>query len=74
MVLLVAGRVVRTATSLWQERETMVRVVWDVSEWLGEEAQLLLVDDDDGPRGHLLCDHIVLYDTPAPPPAEDPGG
>jgi hypothetical protein len=59
--LQVDGRIARTATSIFQGSESMVRVAWDVSDLRGKEARLVLVDEDDGPWGHLLCDHVVLY-------------
>jgi hypothetical protein len=59
--LRVQGRPERTATSIWYEQETLTRVVWDVSAFQGQEAQLALVDQDWGSWGHLTCDHVVLY-------------
>ncbi len=59
--LRVDGRAERRATSIWNEQETLTRVVWDVSSFVGKTAQLALVDEDSGPWGHLTCDHVVLY-------------
>jgi hypothetical protein len=59
--LQVDGRVEKTATGIFQGSESLVRVAWDVAHLRGKEARLVLVDEDDGPWGHLLCDHVVLY-------------
>jgi hypothetical protein len=59
--LRVQDRVERRATGIWEQQETMTRVVWDVSAWKGEEARLWLIDEDAGSWAHLLVDHVVLY-------------
>jgi hypothetical protein len=59
--LRVRGRTERTAVNIWYQQETLTRVVWDVSAFQGQEAQLALVDEDAGSWGHLTCDHVVLY-------------
>jgi hypothetical protein len=59
--LRVEGRVEKMATGIFQASESLVRVAWDVGYLRGKEARLVLVDEDDGPWGHLLCDHVVLY-------------
>jgi hypothetical protein len=59
--LRVDGRQVRTATGIFEGSETMIKVVWDVKPFMNREAQVVLVDQDAGPWGHLLCDHVVLY-------------
>jgi hypothetical protein len=59
--LRVKGRAERIAVNLWREQETLTRVVWDVSAFEGQEAQIALVDEDRGSWGHLTCDHVVLY-------------
>jgi hypothetical protein len=59
--LRVDGRVERRATSIWHDQETLTRVVWDVTPFVGKRAQIALVDEDSGSWGHLTCDHIVLY-------------
>jgi hypothetical protein len=59
--LIVDGRVEKTATGIFQGSESMVRVAWDVGHLQGREARIMLVDEDDGSWGHLLCDHVVLY-------------
>ncbi len=55
------GRAVRTALPVFLFHEVMTNRVWDVSDFVGREAVLVLVDDDEGPWGHLLCDEVVLY-------------
>ena len=60
--LRVGGRAERSATGIWEAQETMTRVVWDVRQLQGKDAQLWLIDEDAGPWAHLLCDHVVLYD------------
>ena len=57
----VDGRTERSAVGIWEQKETLTRVVWDVHTLQGKDAQLVLVDDDMGFWGHLLCDHVVLY-------------
>jgi hypothetical protein len=59
--LRVAGRAERSAVSIWQQQETLTRVVWDVSPFMGQRVQLALVDQDSGSWGHVTCDHVVLY-------------
>jgi hypothetical protein len=59
--LRVEGRVERTAVSIWEQQETLTRVVWDVSAFAGKGGQLALVDEDAGAWGHLTCNHVVLY-------------
>ena len=59
--LRVEGQAVRRAVGIWQEQETLTRIVWDVSAYQGKQANLWLVDEDPGYFGHLLCDHVVLF-------------
>jgi hypothetical protein len=60
--LRVDGRMVRRASSVFRTQETLIKVVWDVEELRGQQAQLVLVDSDPGSWGHLLCDQVVLSD------------
>lgn len=60
--LRVGGKSVRRGTSVFRTQEVMTRVVWDVSELRGKDAQLVLVDAEPGSWGHLLVDHVVLFD------------
>lgn len=59
--LMVDDHVERRATGIFEGSEAMIKVVWDVRALQGKEAQLILIDEDTGPWGHLLCDHVVLY-------------
>ncbi|MEJ7730049.1 MAG: hypothetical protein WKG00_12615 [Polyangiaceae bacterium] len=58
--LRVGGRPVRKASSVFRTQEVLIKVVWDVSDLRGQQAQLVLVDGDAGSWGHLLCDQVVL--------------
>jgi hypothetical protein len=73
--LKVMGRIVERAYPVFTNQEVLIRVVWDVSEYIGLEAQLQLRDSGGGSWSHLLCDDIVLY-LPAervPKPERRPG-
>ena len=59
--LRVAGRLARKAYGIFEGNEVLVRVVWDTSDLIGNEAQLWLIDGDSGSWGHLLVDHVILY-------------
>jgi hypothetical protein len=37
---------------------------WDVSQFLGQKAQVQIVDEASGEWGHINVDHIVQTDTP----------
>ena len=60
--LLVAGKVVRSATGWNSDR--LVPVSWDVRPFAGKEAQVQLVDEASGRWGHLNVDHILQTDRP----------
>ena len=59
--LRIDGRTERRAVGIWHDQETLTRVVWDVQQFVGKQAQLALVDEDTAVWGHLTCDHVVLY-------------
>ena len=56
--LKVGGKVVQTATGKNDER--LEAAAWDVSQWLGKEAMLEVVDDHQGGWGHINLDQIVF--------------
>jgi hypothetical protein len=64
VALQVGGQLVLTAQG--SRRELLGEVVWDVSRYRGARAQLVLIDDDRAPWGHLLVDRIELFDRTAP--------
>ncbi|WP_016955470.1 glycoside hydrolase family 32 protein [Catenovulum agarivorans] len=66
--LLVKGEVVRTATGPNNERLEIAS--WDVSELLGQQAQIEIVDRVSGGWGHINVDHIVFADKAAHPDIE----
>jgi hypothetical protein len=55
------GKLVFSAQPIFVRQETLIKVVFDVSRYQGRKAQLVLIDEDLGSWGHLLCDHVVLY-------------
>jgi hypothetical protein len=57
----VNGKVVHSAQPLFARQETLIKVVFDVSRLQGKKAQIVLIDEDPGSWGHLLCDQVVLY-------------
>ncbi len=63
--LLVDGQVVRTATG--RDNERLEPHQWDVSEFIGKQAQIQIVDKHSGGWGHINIDHIVFSDTPPVP-------
>ncbi len=63
MDLLVAGKVVRTASG--QDSERLAWRSWDVREFLNQQATLQIVDQATGGWGHISVDQIMLADAPA---------
>jgi TonB family protein len=59
--LLVDGQVVRRATG--KCTETMERARWSVSEFIGKEAQIRLVDASSGGWGHMNFDDVRFEDV-----------
>lgn len=62
--LVVDGEVVRTATG--RDSEQLDAVAWDVADLVGRTARLQVVDTATGGWGHVLLDHVVASDAPAP--------
>ncbi|HTL69799.1 MAG TPA: hypothetical protein VL404_00765 [Candidatus Eisenbacteria bacterium] len=54
----VGGQMVRfeRGRGLLIEGEQMRRVVWDVTPWIGKQAQVVIVDESRGPWGHINAD------------------
>ncbi|MDP4583518.1 MAG: PSD1 and planctomycete cytochrome C domain-containing protein [Verrucomicrobiales bacterium] len=59
----VGGKKVRTASG--KDVDTLAAANWDVAEFLGQSAELLLVDEHEGGWGHVIVDRIVFADAPA---------
>lgn len=58
--LRVDGKAVRTASG--SDNEGLMWWTWDVSEFVGREARIQIVDQHTGGWGHINIDHIVLSD------------
>ena len=56
--LKVGGQVVQTGTGKNDER--LEPAAWDVTQWLGKEAVLEVIDDHKGGWGHINLDQIVF--------------
>ena len=65
MNLLVGGKAVRTATgpNVGSGTEALEPMMWDVQEFVGQEARIQIVDDRTGDWGHINVDHIIATDT-----------
>ncbi|MCX5682600.1 MAG: GH116 family glycosyl-hydrolase, partial [Planctomycetota bacterium] len=75
MNLRIGDRSVRSSTG--KDKEALEQQWWDVREFLGQEAQLEIVDAESGPWGHINVDNIYLTNQPpkmfSGPLAEHPG-
>ncbi|PWG79304.1 glycoside hydrolase family 32 protein [Pararcticibacter amylolyticus] len=58
--LIIDNKVVRTQTGT--ETEALYWTGWDVSSWKGRKARLEIVDNETGPFGHIMIDHVMLAD------------
>ena len=65
MNLLVDGAVVRSATGAANNK--LQPMSWDVRDWTGKPAQLVIVDEESGAWGNIGVDNIVLSDQPEKP-------
>lgn len=68
--LRVDGQAVRTASG--RDRERLAWQSWDVSDLIGKQAELQIVDRHSGGWGHINVDHVVLADRPARPADDRP--
>lgn len=62
--LLVDGKVALTASG--ENTLEMRQVVWDVQQFAGKEAQLRILDSEEGGWGIINVDHILFTDTDKP--------
>jgi sucrose-6-phosphate hydrolase SacC (GH32 family) len=60
--LLIRGRIVRSATGWRSDR--LAPASWDVRPFLGQKAQVQIVDEATGDWGHINVEHIVQTDAP----------
>lgn len=61
--LIVDGQVVRSATGA--NSENLDWASWDLSDLIGKQAQIQVVDHSTGGWGHILADDFSLSDSPA---------
>ncbi|MBM7503538.1 GH32 C-terminal domain-containing protein [Agromyces aurantiacus] len=66
--LVVDGEIVRTATG--RNSENLDWVSWDVSEYVGQEASVRLIDNNRFGWGHILVDQVMFSDEAAAPRIE----
>jgi fructan beta-fructosidase len=64
--LLVSGKIVCSATGWNSDR--LIPKSWDVRPFVGQQAQIQIVDEASGGWGHINVDHLVQTDRPAHPP------
>jgi fructan beta-fructosidase len=65
VLLFVNGQVVRSATG--QNNEALDWIAWDVSQFVGQAAQVEIVDQNSGNWGHINADEFLAADSPAHP-------
>lgn len=61
VALTVNGSVVRSSTG--HNSETLRWKGWDVAEFKGQEAQIIIVDNSTAGWGHIVVDHIMFSDV-----------
>lgn len=59
--LVVGGKIVRTRTG--QNNEYLKPAFWDVSEFVGKEAYIEIIDNNTQGWGHINIDHIIFSDV-----------
>lgn len=65
VVLMINGKVVRTTTG--NDSEDLTWNNWDVSEFQGQQATIMIVDENSGGWGHINVDHFISSNEPARP-------
>ena len=65
VLLLVNGQVVNSATG--QNQEFLNWASWNVSQYIGQKAQIEVVDENSGGLGHINADEFLAADSPAHP-------
>lgn len=60
--LLVGGKVTRRASG--RRTETLTEIIWDIKDHFEKEVVIRIVDEANGPWGHILADQFVLTDSP----------
>ena len=65
MLLLVNGQVVDSATG--QDQEFLNWASWNVSQYIGQKAQIEVVDESSGGWGHINADEFLAAASPAHP-------
>ncbi len=63
VVLVVNDEVVASATG--RENEALIWVAWDVSQYIGQQARIRIVDQNSGGWGHINADQFLAADSPA---------
>ncbi|MGI6457802.1 MAG: hypothetical protein ACOX5R_19575 [bacterium] len=61
LALVVDGKEVLKATG--DNSERLRRVTWDLTPWMGQNAQILIADLSSGYWGHILVDDIQMMDS-----------
>jgi levanase len=59
---LVGGKIVRSATG--QNSERLSWTAWNVAEFAGQQAQIEIIDKNNGGFGHILVDDIYFSNVP----------